>query len=61
MKKTRGFGLFGIIVIIIITALVSSIATGVIMLNNNSIGLNGSSVDLSNDKDLQEFIEVLKL
>lgn len=58
MKKTRGFGLFGIIVIIIITALVSSIATGVIMLNNNSIGLNGNSVDLSNDKDLQEFIEV---
>ncbi len=58
MKKTRGFGLLGIIVIIIITALVSSIATGVIMLNNNSVGLNGSTIDLSNDKDLQEFIEV---
>lgn len=58
MKKSRGFGLLGIIVIIIITALVSSIATGVIMLNNNSVGLNGSTIDLSNDKDLQEFIEV---
>lgn len=54
MKKTKGFGLFGIIVIMIITALVSSIATGVIMLNNSSTG----NIDLVNDKELQEFIEV---
>jgi len=58
MKKTNGFGLFGVIVIIIITALVSSIATGVIMLNNSSINTLGETIDLTKDEDLQEFIQV---
>jgi len=61
MKRTKGFGLFGIIVIMIITALVSSVATGVIMLNNSAVGLDDSIVELSDDKDLQEFIEVYEV
>ena len=41
----------------IITALVSSVATGVIMLNNSAAGeLDG--VNIIDDKDLQEFITV---
>lgn len=58
MKKTKGFGLLGVIVIIIITAIVSSIATGVIMLNNTSSGINNSKINITNDKDLQKFIEI---
>lgn len=58
MRKTKGFGLIGTIIIMIITALVSSIATGVIMLNNRSTNITGTNINLSDDKDLQEFIEV---
>lgn len=58
MKKTKGFGLIGIIIIMIITALVSSIATGVIMLNNPGFGINGTKLDLLKDDALQDFIEV---
>jgi len=60
MRKTKGFGLFGVIIIIIITALVSSLATGVIMLNNSSVEPGNSNLELSEDEDLQEFIEVYK-
>ena len=56
MKKTNGFGLLGVIIIIIVTAVISGIATGVIMLNNSN-----TKIDLiSNDEDLQEFVEVYK-
>ena len=56
MKKTNGFGLMGVIIIIIVTAVISGIATGVIMLNNSN-----TKIDLiSNDEDLQEFVEVYK-
>ena len=58
MKKTNGFGLLGVIIIIIITALVSSVATGVIMINNTNVTTNGVSINLSDDEDLQEFIQV---
>jgi len=58
MKKTKGFGLFGIIIIMIITSIVSSIATGVIMLNNSSNIVDNGALNLTNDKELQEFIEV---
>ncbi len=57
MKKTNGFGLFGVIVIMLITAITSSIATGVIMLNNSS-QLTGLKTNLSNDEDLKQFVEV---
>ena len=58
MKKTKGFGLLGVIIIIILTSLVSSIATGVIMLNRNSAIIDGNRVDLTKDSDLKEFINV---
>ena len=58
MKRTRGFGLFSTIIIIIITAIISSIATGVIMLNNSSTIMASNMKDLTNDTDLLEFIEV---
>lgn len=58
MKKSHGFNLFGVILIIIITAVVTSIATGVIMLNNSSTGLNGNLYKIENDQELKDFIEV---
>ena len=57
MKKNKGFGLLGVIIIMLITALVSCVATGVIMLNNTSSSLT-SNLNLTNDEDLQEFISV---
>lgn len=54
MKKTKGFGLLGVIIIMIITAIVSGITTGVIMLNNSKTNIN----NYSDDKELQEFISV---
>ncbi len=53
MKKTKGFGLLGIIIIMIITSIVSGLATGVIMLNSTS-----KVKEVSDDKELQEFINV---
>ena len=61
MKKIKAFGLFEIIVIIIITALVTSVTTGIIMLNNDNIEVNGSVVNLEKDKNLQEFVNVYKM
>lgn len=58
MKKTKGFGIIGIIVIMLITAMVSSIATGVIMLNNKTASAVNPSLGIQNDEELQEFIEV---
>lgn len=58
MKKTKGFGLVGIIIIMIVTAIVSSLATGVIMLNNSSVNLDGTLNNLDEDEDLMEFIKV---
>ncbi len=60
MKKTKGFGLFEIILIIIITALITSVATGIIMLNNTNIEVDGNIINVDKDKDLQEFIKVYK-
>ncbi len=58
MKSSKGFGLLGVIIIIVCTAIVSSVATGVIMLNRNSAIINGNKIDLTKDTDLQEFINV---
>ncbi len=57
MKKEGGFGLLSIILIMIITAAVTSIATGVIAFNN-SAGISVDNLNLTNDKDLRDFIEV---
>ena len=58
MKKTKGFGLLGIIIIIIVTAIISCVATGVIMLNNNSVKYVNSLPELADDAALREFVEV---
>lgn len=58
MKKTKGFGLLGIVIIMIITSIVSSITTGVIILNS-SVNIDGDNVkNISEDKELLEFINV---
>lgn len=55
MQKNKGFNLFELIAIIIVTALVSIIATGVIMLKGSS----KENITLVNkDENLQEFINV---
>ncbi len=55
MHKNKGFNLLELIIIMIITAVVSIIATGVIMLK----GDNKDSISLaSKDTNLQEFVDV---
>ncbi len=54
MQKVKGFNLLEIILIMIITAIVASVTTGVIMLNNSSDNIG----DIVKDKELQEFIDV---
>lgn len=58
MKNSKGFNLVSTIVIILITAIISGITTGVIMHNSyrQSTGLTYSQI--SNDPALQEFLEV---
>ena len=56
MKHNNGFNLINVIFIIIVTAIVSSLATGVIMLNNNPAKYYKS--EEKNDAELQEFIKV---
>lgn len=58
MKKTKGFGLAAIIIIIIVTALISCIATGVIMLNSSANIKENNTNNVIEDKELLEFIEV---
>lgn len=58
-KKNNGFGLISVIIIIIITAVVSGLATGVIITSNND-GINISDYNLKDDKELQEFIDLYK-
>lgn len=57
MIKSKGFGLVSVIVIMIITSVVSGLTVGVIMLNNSDINISS----LSDDKELQEFIEVYEV
>lgn len=57
MKKTKAFSLLEIIIIMIVTAIVSSVATGVIMLNNTTKEISNYS-DYSKDAELQDFVEV---
>ena len=58
MKKDKGFSLVSTIIIIVVTAVISGITTGVIMYNSyrQSTGLSYS--DISNDPALIEFLEV---
>lgn len=54
MQKVKGFNLLEVIIIMIITAVVAGITTGVIMLNNTSDNVG----NIVKDKELQEFIDV---
>lgn len=56
----RGFNLFEVILIIIIVAIISSITTGVIMLNNTNVYVDGGIINVDKDKNLQDFISVYK-
>lgn len=58
-KRNNGFGLISVIIIIIITAIVSGLATGGIITSNND-GINISDYNLKDDKELQEFIDLYK-
>lgn len=57
MKTKKGFSLTATIIIIIVTAIVSSIATGLILFNNYNVKSKITYKKLSGDKNLQEFIE----
>ena len=57
MIKNKGFGIISVIIIMIITSIVSGITTGIIMLNSNEVNVG----NMSNDKDLQSFIEVYQV
>lgn len=58
MEEKRGFGLCGTIIIIVVTALVSSMATGIILFQNSKTSSVVGYKNVSNDKALQEFVDV---
>lgn len=62
MVKTNtknGFSLAGVIIIIIVTSIISALATGVIVTNNYK-NIEISDYKLSEDEDLQEFVDLYK-
>lgn len=56
MKKENGFGIRAIVIIIFITAIVTSLTTGVILFNNTKLLLGNSRI--KTDTALQEFLKV---
>ncbi len=58
MKKDKGFSLVSTIVIIVVTAIVSGITTGVIMYNSYRESTGLTYGEISNDPALREFLEV---
>ncbi len=57
-EKSKGFSLKEMIVIIIITAFVTSMTTGLILYNQNKLTKNITYQDLNNDEELKEFLNV---
>ena len=57
-KNYRGFSLAWVIGIVVVTSIISGITTGVIVYNNNRLSYNMTYGDLSNDKELNEFLTV---
>ena len=55
-KQTQGFSLKSVTIIIVITALVTSLTTGLIIYNNNKVILGGA--DWKEDEALQEFLKI---
>lgn len=58
MKKDKGFSLIATIIIIVVTAIVSGITTGLIMYNSYRQTTGLSYSEITNDAALQEFLEV---
>lgn len=56
MKSRKGFSLKSVAIIIIVTAIITSLTTGLIIYNNSKLILGSAS--LSNDSDLKEFLKV---
>lgn len=57
-KNIRGFGLIETIIIIVLTAIISGITTGVILYNSFDEKSINSYKNLTNDKNLKEFLDV---
>lgn len=56
-KKNNGFGLLSVIIIMIITAIISGLATGIIVTNNyNNVSV--LNYNLNDDKDFQGFVDL---
>lgn len=53
MKNSKGFNLISVIIIICITSVVSAVTAGIIVTNNYNLSYR----DLSNDKELTDFIK----
>ena len=53
----NGFSIKAVILIIVITSLITSLTTGVILYNNTNL-LLGSTVELTDDANLKEFIRI---
>lgn len=53
MKNSKGFNLISVIIIICITSVVSAVTAGIIVTNNYNLSYS----DLSNDKELTDFIK----
>lgn len=58
MNKEKGFNLKEIIIIIVTTAILTSLTTGVIVYNQNKLTKNVTYKDLSEDKALLQFLNV---
>ena len=57
MKSRKGFSLKSVAIIIIVTAIITSLTTGLIIYNNSKLILGSAS--LSNDSALKEFLKVV--
>lgn len=57
-ENSKGFNLKEVIFIILLTAIVTSMTTGVILYNQNKLTKNITYQDLNQDKNLKEFLNV---
>ena len=57
-KPIKGFGLLETVIIIVITAIISGITTGVILYNSFDEKTGNSYSSLTNDENLKEFLDV---
>ncbi len=57
-KKYNGFSLPWVLIIVVITSIISALTTGVIVYNNNKLSSKISYNDLSNNPELNQFLQV---